>query len=326
VDPGPLRVYPCIMSQDAKAQAAPLAGAGDAPIAYIERVRDYYLALGYDTPYRWAQSDEIPFHTLDKPLADCRVTIVTTAAPYQPDKGDQGPGAPYNAAAKFYSVYSGDTAGEHDLRISHIAIDRDHTTAEDQGSYFPLAALRRAAARGRIGAVAPRFHGLPTNRSHRVTRESDCPELVRRCLADAVDAALLVPNCPVCHQSASLAAQALEGAGIATAVMGCAKDIVEHVGVPRLLFSDFPLGNAAGRPHDETSQDTTLELTLALLETAAGPRTTVRSPLRWHESAAWKRDYMNTALLSPEEIARRRAAFDRQKTVAKTLREDQARA
>ena len=165
-------------------------------------------------------------------------------------KGDQGPGAPYNAAAKFYTVYSGDASKDHDLRISHVAIDRKHTTAEDPGTYFPLPELRRAAARGRIGSVAPRFHGLPTNRSHRTTLDIDCPEIVERCRADAVDAAILVANCPVCHQSVSLAARLLEADGIATVVMGCAKDIVEYVGVPRLLFSDFPLGNAAGRPND----------------------------------------------------------------------------
>lgn len=296
------------------------------PIAYIERVRSYYLALGFETPYRWAQNEAVAFHRLARPLAQSRVALITTAAPYQPDKGDQGPGAPYNGAAKFHSVYSGDSAGDPDLRISHIAIDRDHTTAEDQGSYFPLAALRRAAAAGRIGDVAPRFHGLPTNRSQRTTIDRDCPELVRRCRDDRADATLLVPNCPVCHQSVSLVAQALEAAGIATVVMGCARDIVEHVGVPRLLFSDFPLGNAAGRPHDTASQDETLELALRLLETAEGPRTTLPSPLRWSESDAWKRDYMNAELLSAQEIARRRAEFDRQKAVAKTLREHQPRA
>ena len=97
---------------------------------------------------------DVPFQPLRKPLAECRVALVTTAAPYQPDKGDQGPGAPYNSAAKFYAVYSLDAAKDHDLRISHIAIDRAHTTAEDPGSYFPLPALRDAAARGRIGSVA----------------------------------------------------------------------------------------------------------------------------------------------------------------------------
>jgi hypothetical protein len=295
----------------------------DAPIPYLQRIRDYYGGLGYGAPYEWAHYAHVPFHRLAKPLSQARVTIITTAAPYQPGKGDQGAGAPYNAAAKFYSVYSGDTAGDHDLRISHIAIDRAHTTAEDPGTYFPLPELRRAVARGRIGAAAPRFHGLPTNRSHRTTLEVDCPEVLARCQADAVDAAVLVPNCPVCHQSASLAARLLEENGIATVVMGCAKDIVEHVGVPRLLFSDFPLGNAAGRPHDPASQAATLELALALLESAPAPRTTVQSPLIWDsESADWKLDYSNIARLSPDEIARRRAEFDQGKAVARALRDN----
>jgi len=296
------------------------AAADDAPIPYIQRIRDFYVALGYGAPYEWAHYAHVPFHPLRKPLAQCRVTIVTTAAPYQPDKGDQGPGAPYNAAAKFYTVYSGDTAKDHDLRISHVAIDRKHTTAEDPGAYFPLPELRRAAGRGRIGSVAPRFHGLPTNRSHRVTLEIDCPEIVARCTTDGVDAAILVASCPVCHQSVGLAARMLEESGIATVVMGCAKDLVEYVGVPRLLFSDFPLGNAAGRPKDPESQAFTLELALAVLQSAPAPRTTVQSPLAWSANPDWRLDYCNIARLSPEEIARRRADFDQQKSVAKNLR------
>src|SRR6266851_7710236 len=102
--------------------------------------------------------------------------------------------------------------------------------------------------------------------------------------------------------------------------MGCAKDIVEYVGVPRFLFSDFPLGNPAGRPNDPESQAVTLELALRVLESAPAPRTSVQSPLRWSADPAWKLDFSNIALLSPEEIARRRAEFDRQKDVAKTIR------
>jgi len=298
------------------------APAHDEPIAYMQRSREYYAALGYGEPYRWAHHAEVPFSRLARPLASCRVAIVTTAAPYRPECGDQGPGAAYNAAAKFYSVYSGDTASDPDLRISHVAIDRAHTTAADIGSYFPLAALRRSAQAGRIGALATRFHGLPTNRSHRITIDVDCREVVARCQADGVDAALLVPNCPVCHQSVSLAARALEASGIATVVMGCAKDIVEHAGVPRLLFSDFPLGNAAGRPHDVPSQDATLELALQLLESAPAARTTAHSPLRWSASADWKLDYNNVHRLSAEELQRRRAAFDAGKVQARALRDE----
>ncbi|MGE5271629.1 MAG: glycine/sarcosine/betaine reductase selenoprotein B family protein [Thiohalocapsa sp.] len=168
----------------------------DAPIPYLQRIRDYYQALGYGAPYRWAHYAEVPFVPLKKPLADSRIGLVTTAAPYQPDKGDQGPGAAYNAAAKFYTVYSGDSAADHDLRISHIGYDRAHTTAADQNSWFPLPALRQMAAREnpnrRIGTVAPRFHGMPTNRSHRTTLDEDCPELLRRVREDKVDAVILV--------------------------------------------------------------------------------------------------------------------------------------
>lgn len=292
----------------------------DPPIPYLARTRSYYSALGYGAPYEWAHFDDAPFHRLGKPLSQCRVTIVTTAAPYRPGKGDQGPRAPYNAAAKFFAVYSGETATDPDLRISHIAIDRAHTTAEDMASFFPLKALRRAAAAGRIGGLTRNFHGLPTDRSRRTTVEVDCTELVRRCRDDGAEAALLVPNCPVCHQSCALAARTLEEAGIATVVMGCAKDIVEHVGVPRFLFSDFPLGNAAGRPNDTAAQEETLALALSLLERAEAPRTTLVSPLRWSADPAWKLDYCNIDRLAPAEIARRRAQFDAAKAVAKETR------
>ena len=125
----------------------------------------------------------------------------------------------------------------------------------------------------------------------------------------------------MCHQTVSLAARQLEENGIATVVMDCAKDIVEHCGVPRFLFSDFPLGNAAGRPKDPPSQAFTLELALRLLEAAPAPRTTVQSALRWGGDPAWKLDYSNIDRLSPEEIERRRQEFDRQKEVARAVRE-----
>ena len=114
----------------------------------------------------------------------------------------------------------------------------------------------------------------------------------------------------------SLAARHLEENGIPTVIMGCAKDIVEHCGVPRFLFSDFPLGNSAGRPFDVESQTLTLELALRVLESAPAARTTVQSPQRWSEDAAWKLDYNNVERMPAEELARRRAEFDKVKQTA----------
>nr|WP_294518684.1 glycine/sarcosine/betaine reductase selenoprotein B family protein [uncultured Rhodopila sp.] len=295
-----------------------------APIPYMRRTREYYAAIGYTTPYRWAHYVAAPFTPLAKPLNDSNIAIVTTAAPFQPDKGDQGPGAPYNGSAKFYTVYSGDTAAEHDLRISHIGYDRTHTTATDSNTWFPLPALRRAAAAGRIGSVAARFHGAPTNRSHRVTVETDAPEILARLREDGADAVLIVPNCPVCHQTSTLVARHLEANGIPTVVMGCAKDIVEHAAAPRFLFSDFPLGNSAGKPHDVVSQDRTLDIALLLLEAAFGPQTTLQSPLRWTEDGRWKLDYLNLEQIGEDELRRRREEFDRQKELARPNRAVQA--
>ena len=292
----------------------------DSPVPYMQRTRDYYKAIGYTTPYLWAHHLSAPFTRLTKPLSECTIALITTAAPYQPDKGDQGPGAAYNGSAKFYQVYSGDTAQDHDLRISHIGYDRIHTTATDSNTWFPLPALRRAASSGRIGQLAARFHGAPTNRSHRVTIETDAPELLARVREDKVDAVIVVPNCPVCHQTSSLVARHIEANGIPTVLMGCAKDIVEHAAVPRFLFSDFPLGNSAGKPHDVASQEQTLEWSLRLLESAIGPQTTLRNPLRWNDDGLWKLDFSNVEQLSAEELRRRRAEFDRQKELARPNR------
>lgn len=164
----------------------------DDSIRYIDRTRDYYLALGYEKPYQWAHFEEVPFARLAKPLSACRIGIVTTAAPFRADLGDQGAGAPPNARAKFTSVYSLPTDQPPDLRTSHVSYDREHARVEDLNGYFPLERLREAEAAGRIGSVAPRFHGVPTTYSQRNTIERDAPEVVRRCQEDGVDAALLI--------------------------------------------------------------------------------------------------------------------------------------
>ena len=126
----------------------------------------------------------------------------------------------------------------------------------------------------------------------------------------------------MCHQTVSLTARYLEANGIPTVIMGCAKDIVEHAGVPRFLFSDFPLGNAAGKHNDPASQQQTLALALDLLESAIGPRTTLQSPQLWNEDGAWKLDFQNVDRIPGDEIKRRRTANDMDKMIAKQRRED----
>ena len=160
-------------------------------IDYIERTRAHYLREGFNNPYQWAYHDDAPFTRLQKPLAASRVAVITTAARFQPEKGDQGPHAPYNKGAKFHAVYTAPIDVVPDLRISHIGYDRANTVPDDLDAYLPLARLQEYAAEGRIGSLAPRFYGVPTLRSQRATTERDAPELLRLCREDEVDVAVL---------------------------------------------------------------------------------------------------------------------------------------
>jgi len=292
----------------------------DQPVRYMERTRSYYLGLGYDNPYIWAHYIEVPFAPLQKPLNQSVLGLITTAVPYDPNKGLQGPGAPYNAAAKFYQPYQNSMTGDIDLRIAHVGIDRKNANMEDSDCWFPLATAKQAVQSGRIGALSPNFYGLPTNRSQRHTLEIDAPLILEMLRADKVDIAVLIPNCPICHQSQSLLARYLEANGLATVVMGAAKDIVEYCGVPRFLFSDFPLGNAAAKPHDFNSRTLNFELALSLLESATAARTTVQSPLIWSTDPSWKLDYSNLEKLSPEEVARLSEEAEQARITARELR------
>jgi D-proline reductase (dithiol) PrdB len=96
----------------------------------------------------------------------------------------------------------------------------------------------------------------------------------------------------VCHQTVSLIARYLEAGGIPTVIMGAAKDIVEHCGVPRFVFTDFPLGNPCGKPGDVAMQRAIVGLGLDLLEKACAPRMTVQTPFVWSEDQSWRDNFM----------------------------------
>jgi hypothetical protein len=160
--------------------------------SYIERTRAYYLAAGYDNPYKWAHFQHVPFAPVTKPLAESRIGLVTTAINFDPAKGEQGVDTPYDLDAKTHAVFSGPTDSIPDLRISHLGYDRTSAEVEDINAYFPLLRLQEAAAAGRIGALAEQFHGVPTVRGQRKTIERDAPVILERMRAAEVDAAILV--------------------------------------------------------------------------------------------------------------------------------------
>ncbi len=162
-------------------------------LKYIERTRSYYAELGHK-PYSWISYEEIPFCILPRPLNEQRITLISTAALLSPLAGDQGPGAEYNAKAKFFKTFTLPTTPTPDLRISHLSYDRKHCAADDPNTWLPVQALTRAEERGLIGHLADEVIGLPTNRSQRATLEQDCLDVVAHCQRLKTDVALLVPT------------------------------------------------------------------------------------------------------------------------------------
>jgi hypothetical protein len=117
----------------------------------------------------------------------------------------------------------------------------------------------------------------------------------------------------------SLVARHLEENGIATVVVGSARDVVEQCGVARFLFSDFPLGNPCGRPYDADMQRAIVGFALDLLESARLPRTTVQTPFRWSEDETWKASY---ARLDPERIEALRRAGERRRAQQQAAKDE----
>ena len=100
-----------------------------------------------------------------------------------------------------------------------------------------------------------------------------------------------------------LIARHLEAAGITTVILGSALDVVQHCGVPRFVFTDFPLGNPCGKPYDREMQRAVVEAGLALVESATGPRALVRSPYRWSEDETWRVRYLQVRPEDAEALA-----------------------
>ena len=153
-------------------------------VSYIDKSREYYAARGYTNPYRWAHFEDVPFATLQRPLSQCAVALITTAH-LIPSEGE------LPSLHSVYSVASNDPPAR--LSTDGLFWDREATHTNDLDSYCPVHRLQEFAREGRIGQLARRLHGVPTEYSQRLTQERDAPEVLRRCREDGADAAILVP-------------------------------------------------------------------------------------------------------------------------------------
>ena len=157
-------------------------------VSYIDKSRGYYGAQGYPQAYQWAYHQDVPFAELRKPLSDCRVGLVTTS--FFERKVDESAAASAGVKEPYAALCDAALGG---LYNKDLFWDKDNPHTDDLDTYLPINRLRELAAQGRIGALADRFYGVPTDYSHRRTSRRDAPQILEFAREDELDAVLLVP-------------------------------------------------------------------------------------------------------------------------------------
>ena len=160
-------------------------------VRYIDRTRDYYLAEGYDEPYRWAHFDDVPFTPLAKPLSACRATLVSTSGIQSTTGFGPRRGADRLVHGSVYTIPS-DTAVDT-LFSNEGHFDHHETTLEDVNAFFPISRLHEFVEQGRLGSVSQDLIGVGTQYSHRRTQQNDAPRVLELCRQQGVDVAILTP-------------------------------------------------------------------------------------------------------------------------------------
>lgn len=151
-------------------------------VAYIDRTRAFYEAQGFTKAYQYAENDTAPFAPLPKPLAECRVGLVTTASHYFRE----------NLEPRKVSAFSVPPVPDK-LYTDDLSWDKQATHTDDVQSYCPTDALNGLVANNVIGSFSSRVVCSPTEYSQRATTQDDAPQIHDMLLEDEVDVALLVP-------------------------------------------------------------------------------------------------------------------------------------
>ncbi|MBT6275272.1 MAG: hypothetical protein HOI95_14185 [Chromatiales bacterium] len=159
------------------------------PVNYVQGLIDHYGSMGYP-PYQWTVNDSVDITPLEKPLAQCRVALLTSGGvsrscelPWNPD------------ARNDFRLDAIPPQTEPDAFQVHDSY-YDHSDAEaDINAVFPISRLREFAEQGVIGSVAPRhwsgFMGRIYKRSQLLDVEA--PKFAQLLADDKVDALVAVP-------------------------------------------------------------------------------------------------------------------------------------
>jgi len=134
-------------------------------------------------------NDTAPFRRPAKPLAACRLAIVTTAGVHV--RGDRL----FTPGDQTYRVIPSGTPAV-DIVQSHTSIGFDRVAImRDINVSFPIDRLRELVARGELGGIGPSHYSFMGAQREVARIESQTgPEAARRLVDEGVDLALITPT------------------------------------------------------------------------------------------------------------------------------------
>jgi D-proline reductase (dithiol) PrdB len=147
------------------------------------------IARSYLLTFPARVNDTAPFARPPKPLAACRLAIVTSAGLHRRDDRPFGPGE------QAYRVIASDTPAA-DIVQSHTSLGFDRVAIMlDLNVTFPADRVRELVARGELGGLAPNHYSFmgALRDTARLEGESG-PEVARRLRDEGADVALLTPT------------------------------------------------------------------------------------------------------------------------------------
>jgi D-proline reductase (dithiol) PrdB len=130
-----------------------------------------------------------PFAPLARPLAACRLAIVTTAGLHR--RGDR----PFGPGDQSYRVIPADTPAA-DIIQSHTSIGFDRTAImRDLNVTFPIDRVRELVAQGELGGLAPSSYSFMGALRDVARLEGETgPEAARGLRDEGADVVLLTPT------------------------------------------------------------------------------------------------------------------------------------
>jgi D-proline reductase (dithiol) PrdB len=225
---------------------------------------------------------DVPWSPPRAPLRELRVALITTAGLHTKDD------------APFRTLYErfGDPSFRvvpHLAKPEELALDAGYVdpkyTAHDPECSLPMRALEALHRARAIGAPAAHHYGFAGGLIRPYPGlERSAGEVAESMRRDGAQAAVVIPNCSICVQTAALVACELEARGFATVCYSLIPELSKIVGAPRTLAVHFPFGAPCGDPGNVELQRAVLAEALELLESAREPREVRPTRQAWRKS------------------------------------------